>query len=1079
MTQKWSFVSVIGGLVICLALSTAASGQVAGGNLSGTVKDPSGGVVPNVSVTVLNPATGVSRSLTTNESGFYSAPNLVPGEYQITITAAGFKTLVEKVELLVGAVLLINHELNVGDVKEQVVIESSNQTIESGSSMLSATVVGKTIRELPLNGRDWTQLATLEPGVHTIDTQTLNTLGNSGRVNRGWGTSLTVGGARPQQNNYRLDGISINDYSGGGPGNTLGANLGVESIQEFSVVNANPSGEYGKTSGGVFNAVTRSGTNGLHGSAFEFIRNSALDARNFFDGSKVPPFRRNQFGFALGGPVYLPRFGEGGSPIGYNGKNKTFFFLNYEGWRESLSTTVLNTVPSNAARAGRLTSGTVTVNPRVVPFLSIFPLPNVSESGDTGQAAVVQKAVTNENFFTMRGDHKFSEADSMHGTFMSDNGVSTSPEPLNTLLQANFSRRKLITFEETHILSPTLVNTVRVGYSRVVANAPKTVSILNPILNDLSLGFLPGQPIGILAITGFQRFQGVNGQSSDFFLNSYQAYDDLFYTRGDHALKFGFAFERAQLNESTTSFPNGAWTYGSLRNFLTNAAPTTFATTIPGTNANPTYLRQTIFGFYAQDDYRVRKNLTLNLGLRYEPVTVPTEKYNRLSNLVSLTDATPKIGSPYFSNPTLKNFSPRLGFAWDPFKDGKTALRAGFGLYDTLPLLYQVELSALLAAPFFQLSTLNGTVVGTGRFPNNVVSLLTPDTARVAYVEQNPKRSYVLQWNLNVQHELMKNLLLQVGYVGSHGVHQPYKTQDADIVLPSVINDQGYFWPTPRATAAQRLNPRVGQINGTAWQGYLLYKALNVRLTERLSKGQLGVSYTWAKSIDNNSASVAGGQFTNSINGLPFQFQNLWRGPSDYDVRHSLVVNYLYEIPGVKSSNGVVHSLTNGWQWGGIVRAQSGTPFSVTIGGDPLGMLSNNPFDFPDKVNSPECKNPINPGSVTNYIKTQCFLVPSPGNRIGNAGRNGLIGPHQAVFDMSLFKNNYIRSVSENFNIQFRVEAFNIFNHANFRPPQAAQAQLYSFSSNTGVFTPNTGAGLLTLTSTTSRQMQFALKIVW
>lgn len=1068
MSRKFRLASILVALLVCLAASSATLAQVAGGNVTGTVLDPSGGVVPNASVTVLNPATGVSRSLTTNDAGVYSAPNLVPGNYQITITATGFATLVEKLQVQVGAELALNHQLKVGDVKEQVVIEAGAPAIESGTSTLSATVEGKTIRELPLNGRDWTQLATLEPGVHTIDTQTLNTLGNAGRVNRGWGTNITVAGARPQQNNYRLDGISINDYSGGGPGNTLGANLGVESIQEFSVVSANPSGEYGKTSGGVFNAVTRSGTNGIHGSAFEFLRNSALDARNFFDGPTVPPFKRNQFGFAVSGPIR---------------KDRTFFFFNYEAWRERLATTVLNTVPSDAARAGRLASGTITVNPKVIPFLAIFPTANVSQTGDTGIASVVQNTVTNENFFTFRIDNKFSEADSMHGTFLSDTGVSTAPDPLLTLLQANFSKRKLITLEESHIFGPSLVNTARVGYSRVVANAPKTVSVLNNILNDPTLGFLPGQPVGALAITGFQRFQGVNGQSSDFFLDSYQAYDDVFYTRGDHALKFGASVERAQLNESTTSSPNGGWNFGSLRNFLLNAQPTSFITTIPGTNANPTYLRQTIFGFYGQDDWRFRKNLTLNLGLRYEPVTVPTEKYNRLSNLVNLTDTAPRIGSPYFNNPTLKNFSPRVGFAWDPFKTGKTAVRGGLGLYDTLPLLYQVELSALLAAPFFQLSTVNGTVVGSGRFPNNVVSLLTPDTARVAYVEPNPKRSYVIQWNLNVQRELKKNTVIQVGYVGSHGVHQPYKTQEADIVLPTSVAGVGLFWPTPRATNAQRLNSAVGQINGTAWEGILLYNALNVHLTQRFRKGQIGVSYTWAKSIDNNSASVAGGQFTNSINGLPLQFTNAWRGLSDFDVRHSLVVNYLYEIPGVKSDNALVHGLTNGWQWGGIIRAQSGTPFSVTIGGDPLGMLGNNAFDFPDRVNSPDCANPVNPGSVTNYIKTQCFVVPNPINRMGNAGRNTLIGPSQAVFDMSFFKNNYVRRISETFNIQLRAEIFNIFNHPNFRPPQAAQAQLFSSSTSatTGVttFTPNGQAGLLTLTSTTSRQIQFAVKVVW
>jgi len=383
MTEKWSFASIIRAMLVCLALSPATDAQVAGGTVSGTVTDPSGGAVPNAQVTVLNQATGVARNLVANESGFYSAPNLLPGPYQITASASGYATTVEKLEVKVGAETVINFQLKVGEVTEKVEVTAEALAIDQASSTLSAAVEGKTIRELPLNGRDWTQLATLEPGVHTIDTQTVNSLGNTGRVNRGWGTQLTVGGARPQQNNYRLDGISINDYSGGGPGNTLGALLGVEAIQEYSVVSANPSGEYGKTSGGVFNAVTRSGTNALHGSAYEFHRNSALDARNFFDGPELPPFRRHQFGVSAGGPVR---------------KDRTFIFGNYEGLREALSITTLNTVPSLAARAGRLTAGTVTVNPKVVPFLSLFPLPNVRETGDTGIASVIQKNVSTENF---------------------------------------------------------------------------------------------------------------------------------------------------------------------------------------------------------------------------------------------------------------------------------------------------------------------------------------------------------------------------------------------------------------------------------------------------------------------------------------------------------------------------------------------------------------------------------------------------------------------------------------------------------------------------------------------------------
>ena len=477
----------------------------------------------------------------------------------------------------------------------------------------------------------------------------------------------------------------------------------------------------------------------------------------------------------------------------------------------------------------------------------------------------------------------------------------------------------------------------------------------------------------------------------------------------------------------------------------------------------------------------MRPNLTLNLGVRYELATAPTEKYGRLASLVNLTDATPRLGSPFYKNPTPFHISPRVGFSWDPFKDGKTAVRGGFGLYDALRLLYQAELSALLTSPFFRNALVNspGGAAG-GLFPTGAVSLLTNEKDRVSYVEQNPKRSYVMQWNLNVQRELPMKVVLQVGYLGSHGLHLPFKTQDADIVLPTATAG-GLFWPTPR-TSGIRINNNVGQINGLTGQAYSIYHGMNVRLSRRMSNGQVGLSYTWAKSIDTNSASVAGGQFTNSINGLPLQFQNFFRGLSDFDVRHSMVVNYLWEIRGPRSENGLIRSLTNGWQWGGILRAQSGLPFTATISGDSLGMQSNNPFNFPDRVNSPECKNAVNPSNVTNYIKTQCFVVATPANRMGNAGRNSLTGPGLVNVDMSLYKNNHIKRFSETFNLQFRAEVFNLLNHSNFRPPTAGATQLYTFSTTpapAGTFTPNTSAGQLTLTSTTSRQIQFAIKAIW
>jgi outer membrane receptor protein involved in Fe transport len=1073
MSYKLTFATVIGIALVCLSLSISTLAQVAGGTISGTVLDPSGGAVPGAAVKILNPATGVARALTTNDSGFFNAPNLLPGNYQVTTSASGFATVVDNLEVKVGQETQLNIQLKVGDVTEQVLVESAGPQIDQTTSALNATIEGKTIRELPLNGRDWTQLATLEPGVHTVDTQVAVPLGQTDRANRGWGTQLTVGGARPQQNNYRVDGISINDYGGSGPGNTLGATLGVEAIQEYSVVSANPSGEYGRTSGGVFNAITRSGTNAFHGSAFDFLRNSRLDAANFFDnqtGTSKPPFKRNQFGFSIGGPVYLPRFGEGGPVIGYKGKNKTFFFFDYEGWRESLSTSNPIFVPSTAARAGHLADGsTVTVDPKVRPYLSLFPLPNVSDIGDIGTSSTVQKTVSTENFYTIRVDHKISEADSMHGTFMNDTGETIGPDALNILQQGNFSKRKLVTLEETHIFNAGLLNTARFGYSRAAVQAPKLVDILNPIATDPTLGFLPGHPVGVIVVGGLTRFSGVLASGSNFFYNSFQGYDDLFYTRGNHAFKFGVAYEHDQLAESTASSPNGQYSFGSLRNFLTNV-PTSFTTDIPNLVVNPTYLRQSMFGAYAQDDWRARSNLTLNLGLRYEVATLPTEKYNRLSALANLTDAAPKLGSPYYKNPTLLNFSPRLGFAWDPFKNGRTAVRGGFGLYDTLPLLYQFEIITLLTAPYFRTSLVNNP--GRGSFPTGALQLLTPRADRVSYVEQNPKRSYVLQWNLNVQREFLKDWVLQVGYTGSHGVHLPFRTQDADTVLPTATPN-GLFWQTP-INSGTRINENFGQIGALVWQASSFYNALNARLTRRTQHGQLGASYTWAKSIDTNSASGSGGQFDNSVGGLLLQFVNLWRGLSDFDVRHVLVLNYVWEIPNPTSEHALVKTLFGGWQVGGIYKASSGTPFTPVIAGDVLGQKKGQAFDFPDRLNTPACSNPVNPGNPDHYIKTECFVAPTPINRLGNSGRNIAIGPGIQNFDLSLVKNTFIPRFSENFRVQFRAEAFNVFNHANFRTPTGAAAQV--FLSN---LTSNPTAGKLTATSTTSRQIQLAVKLLW
>ena len=807
MIRNRSFAGVIGALLVCVALCPSASAQVAGGTISGTVTDPSAAAIPGAAVVIRNTATGVERTLSTNDKGFYSAPNLGSGAYQVTYSATGFATAVrDNLVLTVGGEVVANIELRVGEASETVEVQAKIPTIESGSSTLSATVEEKTIKDLPLNGRDWTQLATLEPGVVTINTQKPIQNGANARVNGGWGLQMTISGNRPQQTNYRLDGVSLNDYAGGGPGSVLGGSAGVDSVREFSVVTSNASAEYGKTSGGVLNAVTLSGANQFHGTAYEFLRNSALDARNFFDGANVPPFKRNQFGASIGGPIYLPH---------YKGQNRTFFFFDYEGLRQGLSTTASDTVPSRAARTGQLTSGKVTINAKVIPYLNLYPLPNGTETGDTGTFSFVGKTITDQNFYTTRVDHKISDADSIYGTYLNDISQITGPDSYNFSLSGLVSRRNLFTFGENHIFSASVANFFRLGFYRVVADGPKPLTAIDPRAGDTSLGFVPNAPVGVLTVTGLSTFSGGLGAQAEsiYHYNSYQAYDDLFYTRGDHSLKFGLAIEHNRMNEFQANQPIGAYNFGSLRNFLTNV-PQSFSTAIPG--AQPELgLRQTVFGVYAQDDWRFRPNLTLNLGLRYEIATVPTEQHDRLATLVNLTDAAPKLGNPYFNNPTLGNFSPRIGFSWDPFKNGKTAIRGGYGLYDTLPLVYQMIGFVTAVAPFAQLGNVNSPTLTAGSFPDGGLKLLNLSAVRVAYVEQHPKRSYVEQWNLNVQRELLSGLMLQVGYTGSHGVHQPFRTNDADIVLPTQTTPGAYLFPA--VGTGKRLNPNVGRIEALAW----------------------------------------------------------------------------------------------------------------------------------------------------------------------------------------------------------------------------------------------------------------------
>ena len=1078
--------------ILALVLGLTSAGrlraQVVGGTVLGTVSDPSGAVIPDAQVSIRNESTGVVTAVTTNKDGFYTAPNLLPATYEITVSGSGFATEVRKgVVLTVGAQQVVNVTLHVGQVTQTVEVAGTAETVQLASSAITGSVNANTVLELPLNGRSWTDLANLQPGVAVI--RTLVSVSSPDRLGRGLGSQLTITGARPQQNNYLLNGISMNDYANGAPGSILGGNLGVDAVEQFSVLTSNYSAEYGRTSGGVISAITRSGTNQFHGDVYEFLRNSSFDAANFFDPpDQKPPFRRNQFGVSAGGPIR---------------KDETFVFGDYEGLRQDLGLSSVTTVPSLQARAGNLcappscqTTVPVGVDPLVAPYFGFYPLPNgpifcpfascPAGAGDSGQFSFNGAQNSTENFFTVRMDHKFSDKDNLAGTYNFDDASSDTTDEFNNKIIHSHTRRQIVTLEENHIFSPVLVNSLRLGFNRVHAASPEGATAVNPLAADTSLGFVPGETAGVISVPGLTDFSGgLSTQAPQTWdWNSWQANDNVFLTKGTHAVKFGANVERIQDNSFATSRPGGNFLFNSLQDFLTNV-PASISVDLPQF-VSPRGLRQTIFGAYIQDDIRFRPNLTINLGLRYEMASVPSEVQGKLSTLVHLTDTVPHTGNPMFSNPTLRNFEPRVGFAWDPFHSGKTSVRGGFGLFDVLPLPIELRGAVFAVWPFFD--SASSSTLPPGSFPTGAFFTLAPDasTARHAMFEANPPRNYVMQWNLNMQRELTPSTTAMIAYVGSRGVHNVLQTDDSNIVLPTVT-PQGYLWPYPSGSGT-RLNPNIGRISGTFFDSDTSYNGLQLQVTRRMSHGfQAQVSYTWSKGIDTSSGSTDGDQFLNGISSLFFFDRRLRRGLSDFNVGQNLIINYTWDIPSPKSLSGAAGWALSGWELGGIYQATGGQPFTVILGGDPLGLNNIDPFDFPDRLTGPGCGSLINPGNVNNYIRLQCFAMPPSQNPpsqanqppnftlLGNAGRNIINGPGLSNFDLSVFKNNPIKRISESFNVQFRLEVFNIFNRPNFAPPtDNGQNALFDGSGN-----PIGGAGVLDATTTTSRQIQFALKVIW
>ncbi|MCZ6877754.1 MAG: TonB-dependent receptor [Acidobacteria bacterium] len=1063
-------------LVAALTLSaTSMYAQFRTGTVSGTVSDSTGAVLPGVEVTVLNLDTGQSRALVTGDSGNYRALELVVGDYEVRAELTGFQTAVRRgFRVMVGQEAVIHLTLEVGEISEEVVVTGEAPLVNTTSSTLSEVISEQQLHELPLNSRNLVELSLLTPGVVQARTASY-----SGQTTSPAAIKISMGGARIYMTGYLLDGTDITDSSrSSGVGGAAGSLFGVETVREFNVISNNYSAQYSRFAGGIISLVTKSGTNEFHGSAFWFHRNDNFDARNFFDRQTQPEFKRHQYGGTIGGPIVA---------------DKSFFFFSYEGYRQNTGRSLTAFVATESARRGDLNndgSNEITVDPRVLPFLDLYPLPNGADlGGGRGEYFSVADEPVNEDFITARWDHNFSDSDSLFARYTMSDGDRALPGSLPHSGWLSDSFATYVTIEEKHIFSPNLINTFRVGYQRT------TWSQANPV-DDPCGGNCDGDPLRIGARDGegFGQFVVSGGFTSlGAFLvgknvtNMYSYADDVFFTRGKHSLKIGANFSRYQNNDRFDGWGGGRYTFGSLTDLLT-ANPNEWRGKLNGATSLRG-AREWAIGFYLQDDIQVTPTFTANLGLRYEFITEPFEVNGHQPTLGPdpLTIGQPISEPPFFENPSLKNFAPRIGFAWDPFGDGKTSVRAGYGIFHDTILFYQYANAMRRNCP------VNTTLFVRSNigFPTpNVPSAPPPECILGPFqtfqaIEFAPSQPYMQQWNLSLQRELIAGVSLTGTYVGSKGTHLIGHRNINTSEPTSILADGRKFF---ESGLTSRRNPNYGDI--TYWDyGYdSSYHGLSASLRKRFAEGlQFQASYTWGKSLDTNTRGNAGDSVGGASEPQDTYDLSTHYGPSDHHVAHNFRFNWTYALPisGLSGAGGV---LLQGWQLQGIVSLNTGDPMQINLGGG-AGLTDYN-GDLARAQERPSVAPGRDPNAVradgrdpNQYFDPTAFALHLPGT-FGNVGRNTLIGPGVNTLDLSLLKNT---ALSERVNMEFRAEFFNLFNRTNFAGGSGMNLNVFSAATGPdddgdGIVdnpTINSSAGRITRTSTSARQIQFALRFVF
>ncbi len=1026
-------------LTVLFAPVVTASAQTSG-TLSGRAIDASGAIVPGVTISARHLERGVERATVTGSDGRFVMAALPVGAYDVRAELAGFKTIVrQRVALTVGDALSLEFTLEVGTLAEAVSVTGTAPAVNTRTGELSYLVEANAIEQLPLNGRNYTDLAFLQPGVTPFPYR------DGGSV-VAHGLGMAVNGQDPRANVYLLDGTLLNDMTNGPAGSAAGTALGTETVQEFRVETNAYGAEFGRMSGGQVNVITKAGSNRLSGTAYQFHRNDALDAKNYFDVAGKPEFTRNQFGVTAGGPVR---------------QNKLFYFVGYEGLRENLGRTITSSVPDANARLGLLPDPAnpgqllnVGVNSAVAPYLNAYPVPNGISLGDgTALYRFQFDQRIDQNFIQGRVDYNLSPGSQFFARYTLDDADQRLPLDYPQFPRAFLSRNQFFTAELKQAYSSNLLATYRGGYSRTrVGQDVEANTTLPP--------FVPGREfVGNIDVGGLQRFGTQSSANLRLLQQVTSLSADYVWTRGKHLIRTGALAEHYQQDMVNPTFSLGTYSFANLRALMENRA-TSFIGLTPTAN----FQREWPFwlaGGYLQDEFRAHERLTVTAGLRYEFMTMPIDAGGHDSALVNFTDRTATVGRLY-EGADYNNVSPRLGLAWDVEGNGRTAVRAGYGLY------YSTNSSQNLIVTVTNPPDTPRVVYQAPTFPN-------PPFERASGISIRPVQwdgvtPSVHVWNANVQRELPGQMAVTLGYAGSRG-YDLLRSSDLNTAVPTTGADGRPFFPV----GGLRQNTAWTTIEAKSSDGDSWYEAFIVDVRRRFADGwSFQASYTWSDSQDTTQASTFFSDATNgTTSAFPEYIADYNRGPSDFDVRHNLVSNLTWDIPWGKSLTGATGGLLRGWRVSAIGTYRSGYPLTVFVQNNrsrsqwqpSLGPGIGR--DRPSYAPGFSADNAVT-GNPAQWFNPKAFVL-QPAGTFGDTGRGDLRGPDLRVVDVAFSKDTTIGGARR---LELRLEMFNVFNRANFGIPN-----LTAFAGAADGEAPLGSFGRIRNTVTSARQMQLGVRL--